>query len=358
MKIVACKFGPRNTTFPFVCVKRGDVESPIECAACDEFDARHPIKQKEPPKPKKKEKTKGRNRSYIDEAQCKHPESVCVDRYGRDANVADLYLGASAFLVLSGPSVLKTDFSLLAKRGVMIMSCNNSPAVLPLPLRPHVWLHTDPARKFCDGLWKDPSVLKFTPVREWSAGRKGEKCICERNADGEIVSTMKPGREYPGVIGFHRNTTFSPSEYCLEPTINRGNDKKHAFGDEEVEANNLPHVINTMFAALRLGLYLGLRKLYLLGVDFKMDPDQPYGFSQAKSTGGVAANNQHFRDMNLMFEKLVPEFNRNQYEVINCTPDSGLTAFKKMDLADAVAEATEGIEQELNTDGWYRGKDE
>jgi hypothetical protein len=237
-------------------------------------------------------------------------------------------------------------------------------------MRPHVWLHTDPPRKFCDGLWKDPSVLKFVPIREWSAGKKGKDCICERNTDGEIVSTKKPAREYPGVIGFHRNTCFNPTEYCLESTINRGNDftsstgmkKRTIDGVEtmvkECEPNNLPHVINTMFAALRLGLYLGLEKLYLLGVDFKMDPDQPYGFTQTKSMGGVAANNQHFADMNIMFEKLVPEFNRQQYEVINCTPDSGLTAFKRMTLADAVADATEGIEQELNTEGWYRGKDE
>jgi len=353
---IACIHGPQNPVFPCECAKHGSV-SGRDCAICQDFVSPSPALKVPKTKEPKSDKP---NRNYMDVRQCKHPEGVCVDRYGRDCNVADLYRGASAFLVLSGPSVKDANLNLLGKRGVLIMSCNNSAAVLPLPIRPHVWLHTDPARKFCDGLWKDPSVLKFTPVREWGPGRKGEKCVCERDDSGKLVSTNVPAREYPGVIGFHRNTEFQVAQYCTENTVNRGNDKDHSFGNEKkgIVANNQPHVINTMFAALRLGLYLGFKRLYLLGVDFKMDPDQPYAFDQVKTASGVKNNNDHFADMDQMFRKLVPEFAKSEYEVVNCTEGSLLQAFPKMSLEDAVDQATEGIEQTLNTEGWYRGKNE
>ena len=110
-----------------------------------------------------------------DSSGCLHPPGIIVDRYGRDAAMADLYLGAQAFLVLGGPSLKSMPLEMLSRRGVLIMSVNNCPAGLPEGIRPHVWLHTDPTGKFHDSIWRDPGILKIVPVKEWKASNQSKK---------------------------------------------------------------------------------------------------------------------------------------------------------------------------------------
>lgn len=281
----------------------------------------------------------------------RQPLGVVTDKWGRDAGVGDLYYGASCFLVLGGPSTKTMPLSLLNRRGVLVGSVNNCPAVLPAPLRPHWWLHTDPCKKFCDSLWKDPSILKFTPIREWGLGRGGKRTLRQRNAEGLLeLWTGRCARDMPGVLGFHRNTEFRPDEWLFEASINRGNDKEHSEGQK---ANGWPNVINTMFAAIRLAFFLGIRRLYLVGADFSMTADQPYGFDQGKTEGGAASNNHAYLKMCVMFDALRPKFDAVGFEVLNCTPNSGLWSFEFFPFEEAVENVTRGIEQTLRTDGWY-----
>jgi hypothetical protein len=277
-----------------------------------------------------------------------------VDRYENEAGVAGLYKGAGGFLVLGGPSTKTLPLHLLGQRGCLIMSVNNCPAVLPPPLRPHVWLHTDPAKKFHDSLWRDPGILKFTPVKEWMVGRKNKKALRHRLADGSIAAYDGIGGcDRPAVFGFQRNSEFVPDRWLHEPSLNRGNDDQHANGLKGSTPNGFPHVINTMFTAIRLAFYLGISPLYLVGADFHMDDASPYAFKQEKSPGGVRANNHAFSKMYRMFRELVPHFDAAGFRVVNVTPGSALWAFPRMDFLQAVAEATAGFEQELNCDGWY-----
>ena len=279
----------------------------------------------------------------------RQPVGVVVDRWNRDVAIGDLYYGASAFLVLGGPSLKTMPLNLLNQRGILIMSVNNCPAALPSPLRPHVWLHTDPCKKFHDSLWKDPSVLKIVPTREWKCGKGGKNCLREKHGGQFVQLTGVCGRDMPGVLGFHRNTEFRPDEWLFEPTINRGNDEKHAVQ----QPNGWPKTINTMFAAVRMAFYLGIRRLYLLGADFRMSKRDPYAFDQGKGDPGIESNNAAYSKMNIMLDGLKPHFVEAGFEVVNCTPDSGLWTFPYLPLEDAVREATEGIEQELDCDGWY-----
>jgi hypothetical protein len=281
---------------------------------------------------------------------------MIVDRYGRDAGVADLYRGASCFLVLGGPSMKTLPLGQLARRGVLIMSVNNCPAGLPPGIRPHIWLHTDPCRKFHDSIWRDPAILKFTPVREWGLGRGGRRAIRHRGSDDKLSPVAGVcARNMPGVFGFERNTAFFPEKWLRESSINRGNDIKHARGDpaKGIESNGWPHTINTMFAALRLAFYLGIKTLYLLGCDFRMDADRPYNFGQVKSAGGVRANNDAFAKMCVMFDALKPLFDAEEFLVFNCNPDTGLWTFPHCPFPQAIAAVTEGFTEELETDGWY-----
>ncbi|MCP4540260.1 MAG: hypothetical protein GY832_24235 [Chloroflexi bacterium] len=279
--------------------------------------------------------------------------------------MADLYRGAHCFLVLGGPSLKKMPLELLGRRGVLIMSINNCPAALPVGVRPHIWTHTDPPGKFLDSIWKDPAILKFAPCRTWSKSNPDTKKrdgVFERDpATGEIVSC--PGvrcRDMPGIIGYNRNTGFYPENWLFEPSINRGNDRKNATGQDkhgkQVQTpNGWPRVINTMFTAVRLAFYLGIENLYLIGADFNMgDSEKPYAFKQDKSAGGVSANNWAFTKMCAMFDDLRPRMESAGFFVHNCTPDSDLWSFDNMPFEEAIERATRGLEQgEMNTHGWY-----
>ena len=297
--------------------------------------------------------------------RCRHPEGLMIDRYLREANVADLYKGASCFLVLGGPSIKSMDLDLLRRRGVLIMSVNNCPAALPAGLRPHLWLHTDPTGKFHDSIWRDPSILKFSPVNAWTTtykegalnkdGEQKKDGIRRRAADAGF-ETLEDGIraiDMPAVIGYERNTAFDLQHWLFEPSINRGNDKQHALGEKGHRPNGWPNVINTMFAAVRLAFYLGIARLYLVGADFSMEPGRPYGFGQTKSEGGCNSNNHAYAKMGTMFSALRPLFEEAGFEVINCTPHSGLWAFDHLPLAEAVDLATAELQETLDAQGWY-----
>ncbi|MEN6507108.1 MAG: hypothetical protein ABFD92_21435 [Planctomycetaceae bacterium] len=278
---------------------------------------------------------------------CRHPQGVFVDRYGRDAAIADLYKGAHCFLLAGGPSVLDLDLAQLSRRGVLLFSGNHWLASLPQGIRPTFWTSTDPAEKFSDSIWRDPGVLKFVAVREWTCRRKS---LRRRTADGqgfEYIPDAVP-RGMPGILGYHRNTCFDPGHWLYEPTINRGNDKQSA------DANGHPRVINTMFTVLRIAFYLGIEHLYLLGCDFKMEEGQPYAFEVEKSAGAVESNNCAYRNMDWMLGMLAPKFEQAGFHVWNCNAKSGLTAFPHLPYAEAIRRATETFEQwPISTRDWY-----
>ncbi len=312
-----------------------------DCLKCSDYF--HQAKLPDPTRPKGKP------------AKSDAQKSMFVTRDGDPVAVGGLCAGASAFLVLGGPSALKMPLWLLGRRGVMTISVNNCPAVLPPPLRPNIWLHTDPSRKFCESIWRDPAVWKFIPVREWGKKDSGghPAGIRTRQEDGSLDFTGAVAKEMPSIIGYRRNTEFRPEVWLHEPTINRGNAKQYAEGNKGHEPNGWPNTINTMFSAVRLPFVLGIRKLYLIGADFRMSDDQPYGFAQPKSAGGVRANNNAYESMNVMFEALLPYFREAGYQVINCTPESGLRVFPYLDFREAIDDVTKGFEQRLSAEGYY-----
>ncbi len=297
---------------------------------------------------------------------CPHPEGTVVDRYEHPAGMAGLYRGASCFLVLGGPSIKSMDMELLRKRGVLIMSVNNCPAGLPDGIRPHIWTHSDPTGKFHDSIWRDPSILKFTPVKRWNSkysegaktkdGDQKLNGLRKRRADGDGFEALEDGicaRDMPAIFGYHRNANFCPDHYMHEPTFNMGNDKQHSEGTKGSKPNGWDHVINTMFTAVRLAYYLGVGTLYLVGADFTMNPDEPYSFGQGKHGGGCNSNNGAYAKMATMFTALRPLFDEAGFTVRNCTPNSGLWAFEYISLEAAITEATEGFEETLDGSEWY-----
>ena len=273
-------------------------------------------------------------------------ETPFTDIYGNPLDLRDLYRGAHAFLLLSGPSVNNLDLSMLDLRGVITMGVNNSPAVHPVNL----WTYVDRPNKFHNSIWLDPGVIKSVPIQHIKKKRWPLRCKKEDGTfenikiDGEFVY---PG-DCPGVIGHRRTPNMKFDSWLHEPVIGWGNSKKSA------RRNKLPRILDVMFCAIKHLYAFGFRVVYLLGADFTMDYQQPYAFSQLKTTGAVNSNNNGWEKKNWFFEQLQPYFLKAGFHVFNCNPNSNLTAFPYISFEDAIQHAIAAVPQSpLDASNWY-----
>lgn len=229
--------------------------------------------------------------------------------------LGDIYRGTSCFLVLGGPSfgkLLEQTFELNGKTyttkelleypGHIIAGVNNSPK----SIRPNIWVSVDHPQRFVKSIFIDPKIQKFVPLDHTN------KHIFDSTLWD--VDELTVG-ECPNVVYYRRNERFQPDQFLWEDTINWGEHKDYG-GKRSV-----------MLAAIRILFHLGIRKVYLLGCDFKMDEKYTYHFEQARAEGSVKGNNSTYQKLQERFMVLKPIFDENGFEVYNCNPESGLTAF-------------------------------
>lgn len=260
------------------------------------------------------------------------------DRRGIGVTLGGIYRGHSAFLVCGGPSLLQMDLGLLAQRGILTMAVNNATVIY----RPLLWCCADDPGNFCDAIWYDPGILKFLPD-EYLQLR-----FTVRNEQDELVYGERTVGDMPAVFGFKVNEEFVAERWLQEETFNWGNDCTITDANGEIGSRSI------LYIAIKLLYVLGVRRIYLVGCDFRMrDGAQNYAFEQDRSPGSVEGNNNSYRIMNIRFRNLLPYFAEAGLEIFNCTPNSGLTAFPTMAFADAIAEATAIIPTRINTAGMY-----
>lgn len=262
---------------------------------------------------------------------------VVQNRFGGDAGVENLYLGGQVFLILGGPSLNELNLEVLGQRGIVTMALNNVGAWI----RPNLWTCGDGTNKFHDAIWRDPGIVKFTPLPRMDNGLRA------RTPAGNLSGVALTASECPGVFALRRNTFFDPAVWLWEPTANWGNGKKDA------KKNGRPAVLSTMLQALRLCFYLGFRTVYLLGCDFTMGPNYRYAFPERQSQGSVDGNNDSYSALSKLLAMLRPEFDRAGFAVLNCNPNSGLKVFDHLPFNQAVELACDSIEQQPDTVGWY-----
>jgi hypothetical protein len=258
--------------------------------------------------------------------------------------MAGMYLDASLFLVLSGPSLKILPLEMLSRRGVITMGVNNSPAVW----RPHLWTAIDSPGKFHSSIWRDPGILKFVPRRPVSMVRR---TLREKTAGGfrDMTGPRNVPCLMPGAIGMDTNQEFSPAQWLGETSINCGNSLPAS------EKNGLPHCVSVFFAAIKLAWTLGFRTIYLLGCDFVIDSKQPYAFPENKTyTADPNSDQSAFARTRKMMELLAPLFPPAGLRVFNCNPDSRMDLFPSIDFKAAIAQATASVADQLDTVGWYR----
>lgn len=262
------------------------------------------------------------------------PPPLLFNRDGLNVFMGDIYRGRAAFLVLGGPSfgellkgssvfrgVETPNKDLLNHPGFVTMATNNAPKTF----RTNLWTMVDDPGNFIKSIWLDPKITKFVPFDH------SEKKIFDNEAWTEMDIVTG---ECPNVLYYRRNEHFSPDQWLNEGTFNWG---EHSDSLDELGNKGGRSV---MLVAIKLLYYLGIRKIFLLGCDFKMDDNTKYHFDQDRSPSSQRGNNSTYNILKARFEALVPHFEKVGLKVFNCNPDSGLKVFPHIPFDEAITIAT------------------
>jgi hypothetical protein len=268
----------------------------------------------------------------------REPQSLVFTRDGHAIRLCDMYRGHAAFLLCGGPSLCTHDLTVLNQRGIVTMAVNNAAAVF----RPHLWITVDDPKNFLDAIWLDPGIIKFVPFAHM------DRHFRTRDEQGQFARSVETVGDMPGVFAYFRNSTFDVKQFLYEETFNWGNH------DRRTDAYGNRGVRSVMLVALRMLFYLGVRRVYLLGCDFRMKHSQPnYAFEQDRSAESVSNNNNTYRVLNVRLNHLKPFFEKEGFDVQNCTPNNELTAFPYVPFEEAIARATSFMPCRLDTSGMY-----
>lgn len=261
-----------------------------------------------------------------------------VDRHGnRTDALKGLWQPCSAFYVCSGPSLNNVDISRVAERGVLSLGVNNAAAYVQCS----AFVCADPVEKFHQAIWFDGKILKFVPTAKF-------KKRVRSKVDGEFNWTPFRVRDCPNVWGFQRKTYWEPDSFFTNPIASWG------CSDKQVEQQGKPKCVFTFFCGLRLLHYLGVKRVYLLGVDFAMQGGgRKLGNYAFEQTGGGDGNNEHYRAAVVLLEELVPVFEREQFEVLNCNADSHLRLFPYVPFDEALRDCKGGVPDVIDLSGFY-----
>jgi len=233
----------------------------------------------------------------------------------------------AGFLVCGGPSLNELDLQRLKDRGVVSLGVNNVAGHAPV----RAMTFSDPPEKFHQGIHLDASILKFVP-----SGKLGKR-IRAKKPDGTFAFTAMRVMDCPSVFGYARNSDWDAKTFLTCDSASWG------CNESCMKSTGQPKVLFTFLLGLRLLHYLGLRRVYLLGVDFTMLSGSGYAFNQQRTKEAATGNNNSYHVAAGMCQQLRPVFDAADFQVLNVNPKSRLTAF------DAVHEDMQtGYEMALN----------
>lgn len=272
-------------------------------------------------------------------------EVTTSEREPTDA-LRNMLKGQPAFVVCGGPSA-RDYLSELNKRGVFSIGVNNAAVH---KVRCQAFVHTDPPIKFSHSIWCDPAIMKFVPIPKLGSGRNNIRMKKQKE-----FQSFGHNTDCPNVWGFRRNSYMYPDERFFT-------DVGAAWGNQNkgVKMTGEPKTVCTMLCALRILYYLGCRRIYLVGVDFRMVPGQEYSFNQTKENDEASvSNNRQFSVVNSWLERMVENktFEKFGLEIYNCYDRSGLRAFPHVPFQYALEDAIGVVEQDPDLEGWYEKED-
>lgn len=257
--------------------------------------------------------------------------------------------GRAAFLVCGGPSLKTLDLTRLQRRGVWSMGVNNVAGMAPVDS----FVCSDPPTKFSDAIWMDPKIRKFVPLPKLSRHGRGKIRL---KREGEFVDTHLKTMDCPEIWAFDRRSWLAMDDtFFTEPSAAWGNQKD---GIERLGLPDGDRVAMTMLLGIRLLYYLGARVIFLLGVDFYMDPKAKlrdnYAFGQERDMSAITSNNRHFQIVSKVLTDLRPVFERFGLYVFNCNPISRLRAFDHVPYDEAIEACAKDVQEFPDLEGWYQ----
>lgn len=257
----------------------------------------------------------------------KLPNILVKDAQQNSVPFAGRYNGATVFIVGGGPSIRALDCTKLYSRGVLTFAINN---VAANEVRPNLWTAGDSPHKFALSIWKDPAITKFVP---------------EHRADSPIFDKTTP-RDMPNVFTFPLASDFNSQTWLSESQVGWGLNRYHA------DSLGRKGVRSSFFIALKLAYFLGFRKAYLVGCDFKVKGDQFYGFDETKTPQQVTSNLHAFKVIAERFSEIRFELEEAGFEVRNCSEDS-LLDVPYVPFEQALEKALNYTPQHVETLGMY-----
>jgi hypothetical protein len=188
--------------------------------------------------------------------------------------------------------------------------------------------------------------MKFTPIGHVNRN------LQVKEDNGEFRTSQFKVKDMPSVFHFRRNSKFEVNEFLYQSTVNWGNEEK--IIDELGNKGSR----SVMLAAIRILYYLGFRRVYLLGADFKMESGKDnYAFNQDRSIFSINSNNNTYNILNSRFNALKPIFDSLNYKIFNCNKDSGLKSFPFINYETAIKQASAKFNKKIDTLGWYDRKE-
>lgn len=264
----------------------------------------------------------------------------CYDREGQPIGhvFRNWWGNTAAFLVGGGPSLKELNLGFLRERGIASLGINNVCGYAPVK----AMTFSDPPEKFHHGCLLDPAIIKFVPLP------KLKQRVRAKLPDGTFRWTAYSLRHCPSVVGFERDGIWHPEEFLTREAATWGVSQKHP------ENAGKDTRLFTFFIGLRLMHYLGVRRVYLLGVDFGMTKEAGYAFGQYRWESAVRGNNNTYRWASSMLMELRPVFERAGFQVFQTNPRSGLRVFDHVPLERAIEDCRGAVPKEpLDCTGWY-----
>ncbi|KPK65880.1 MAG: hypothetical protein AMK73_01655 [Planctomycetes bacterium SM23_32] len=210
----------------------------------------------------------------------------CGNGWVKSRGLARCNLGVDAYLCCPGPSLAEVDTSALKGPGRMVFAVTTAyPAV-----RPDVWVGTDVPECYDRRVWAEP----FIKVARGNYG--GRRC------------QGRPLREFPNV--FFADIENAP--FC-EILDRRAHDVRFVWNR------------NTFTTALHLVLWMGGRRIFLVGCDFGGKRD--YHDDRELSEDQRAANQHLMANLVNDLRGLTPAAKERGIGIISCTPDSPINEF-------------------------------
>lgn len=231
------------------------------------------------------------------------------------------FRGKSIFSLSIGPSLNTIPLDKLQNK----FTCGMK--LIPTYFVPTLWVCLEEWTEMPASIWEHPKLIKLIPHQIQDKGY-----LKPQPPKFDFFHSV-PLQKVPNLYVFQLNEEFKTDTFLSEQSVSWGCDKKI------VDEFGIRGRRSIFLALFKIYYYLGFRKIYLCGVDFKMNVKQPYCYSRKKAEGAVQENNLLYESLSTRLQGLLPKFKEAGLEVYNCNKNSNLTVFPFKEFEECLQES-------------------